>query len=575
MPFLRPDRPAHGGLGYAAAAARSPAPPIPRLLGRLEGVVRDLAGLVVRQAAGREDRDQRDARHDQEADLERAQPRFGVDAHRLLDLLGRRRRALHDLEQPVVGDEVDVVEIDLRLDLGRQPRIVGQLIQDHAAQQADQERAGYRRADRGGEVLGGAAQRADVARELLGRGGDQHVEEQRDERSLAEPEHDEPDHDDGRAPVVAHDPGEPQQGHRADDEAELPDAPRGHLVVEPHDQHRREEHREVERQHRDGRLDRRAALDDLDVERHGEVEHRLERDDGEQRKDRRAFLARRDDPEVEQRGLARLLLPPGPGDEGLQQHDADHDHHRRGRQAEKVEGCAGPRHAEAPAVEVVEAEADQDDGGRGQHHAHEVDPHILPAFVRLQPEAQEEHDRRDHDQEPEHGAPADEGAEHAADQERRDAGGGARRSQGAHGGRLLPAVIVVGDQRDQRRHDHRRGEADQALRRQHHGRDRAERHQHLPDAEQRHHDAEDARRPEALDELGAQHDEARDRERVHDDARADRGRRHAEALDHAADRDRQGGDVERHDRLAERDGDHRHPGFARLGACRGDGLRMP
>jgi hypothetical protein len=41
--------------------------------------------------------------------------------------------------------------------------------QDHAAQQADQERAGYRRADRGGEVLGRATQRADVARELLGR----------------------------------------------------------------------------------------------------------------------------------------------------------------------------------------------------------------------------------------------------------------------------------------------------------------------------------------------------------------------------------------------------------------------
>ena len=68
-------------------------------------------------------------------------------------------------------------------------------------------------------------------------------------------------------------------------------------------------------------------------------------------------------------------------------------------------------------------------GRRGQHHAHEVDPHVRAAFVRLQLEAQEEHDRRDHDQKPEHRAPADEGAEQPADQERRDAGGGARRAQ--------------------------------------------------------------------------------------------------------------------------------------------------
>jgi len=133
-------------------------------------------------------------------------------------------------------------------------------------------------------------------------------------------------------------------------------------------------------------------------------------------------------------------------------------------------------------------------------------------------------------------------------------------------------VIVVGDQRDQRRHDHRRREADQALGRQHHGRGRAERHEHLANTEQRHHDTEDPRRPEALDELGAQHDEARNRQRVHDDACADRGRRHAEGLDHAAYRDGQGGDVERHDRLAERDRDHRHPGFPGLGSgARGSG----
>jgi hypothetical protein len=39
-------------------------------------------------------------------------------------MLGRRGRALHDLEQPLVGDAVDVVEVDLRLEPGRQRRML-------------------------------------------------------------------------------------------------------------------------------------------------------------------------------------------------------------------------------------------------------------------------------------------------------------------------------------------------------------------------------------------------------------------------------------------------------------------
>ena len=96
----------------------------------------------------------------------------------------------HHAPQPVVADEVDAVEIDLRLDLGRQRRVLGNAAQDGCAQQADQQRARDRRSDRGGEILRGAAQRADIARELLRRGGDQHVEQQRDQRALADAEQD-------------------------------------------------------------------------------------------------------------------------------------------------------------------------------------------------------------------------------------------------------------------------------------------------------------------------------------------------------------------------------------------------
>ena len=44
--------------------------------------------------------------------------------------------------------------------------------------------------------------------------------------------------------------------------------------------------------------------------------------------------------------------------------------------------------AKAPAIEVVEAEADEDDRGRRQHHADQIDLHLGAAAVRLEPEAQ-------------------------------------------------------------------------------------------------------------------------------------------------------------------------------------------
>ena len=71
-----------------------------------------------------------------------------------VDLLPASRSCLPcTLSQPVVADEGDVVEIDLRLDLRRQHRILGDAAQDGRAQQADEERAGDRRSDRGGEIV--------------------------------------------------------------------------------------------------------------------------------------------------------------------------------------------------------------------------------------------------------------------------------------------------------------------------------------------------------------------------------------------------------------------------------------
>ena len=98
--------------------------------------------------------------------LERPQPGLDVDAYRLLNLLRGRGRPLHDTEQPVVGDEGDVIEIDPALHLDRQVRILGEAVDDHAAEQAGEESTRQRSPDAGSEILRRAAQLAHVAGEF-------------------------------------------------------------------------------------------------------------------------------------------------------------------------------------------------------------------------------------------------------------------------------------------------------------------------------------------------------------------------------------------------------------------------
>src|SRR5271166_847300 len=116
------DRTSTRGLVMMRPPAKSR--PLRLCFGRKLARLRNLAWLIVREAAGRDDRQQGETRHGQQADLQCPQPRLGVDAYRLIDLLRCRRRALHDREQPIVADEVDVVEIDLRLELGRDNRVI-------------------------------------------------------------------------------------------------------------------------------------------------------------------------------------------------------------------------------------------------------------------------------------------------------------------------------------------------------------------------------------------------------------------------------------------------------------------
>ena len=61
-------------------------------------------------------------------------------------------------------------------------------------------------------------QRAHVAGELLGRGGEERVEDERDDRALAEAEQDEAGHHEALAPLAAHREGEQGEGGCHDDE---------------------------------------------------------------------------------------------------------------------------------------------------------------------------------------------------------------------------------------------------------------------------------------------------------------------------------------------------------------------
>ena len=242
-----------------------------------------------------------------------------------------------------------------------------------------------------------------------------------------------------------------------------------------------------------------AALHDLDVERHREIERRLQRDDGEHaRRPRRAPAANRS-----LRARAAASCPPpgvGASTSGRPgrarcppRSRSARGTGRAGRTARSGVASARPQRFRLlkPKLMRMMAAAARTTPTKSICTSGR-------AVVGLEAEAQQKDDGRDGDQNSERRTPADEGAEDAADDERQHAGAGARRTQRAHRRRLLASVVVLGDERHQRRHDHGAGRAAEGLRRDHQGRGRAECHQHLRGAEQDDGGAEHARRAVAL-----------------------------------------------------------------------------
>ena len=232
-------------------------------------------GRVIGQPARRQDGKQRDRAEHQEGNLQSAQSRLFIDPHRLARLGGRRRGACQSLRQALVAEEIDAFQIDLIAQLRGDDRVCIQPVDHRGAQHAHHQRPHQGRAHRGGEIAGRTPQRADIARQFLRGGGDQHVEEQRHQRPRADAEEDETQQHGNGAPVVADDVRQPERARRHDRERARGDPARGEAVVQAHHQDGGEEDRQFQRHHRDRGLERIATLHDLDVERDGEIRGRF------------------------------------------------------------------------------------------------------------------------------------------------------------------------------------------------------------------------------------------------------------------------------------------------------------
>src|SRR4029079_7696257 len=97
--------------------------------------------------------------------------------------------------------------------------------------------------------------------------------------------------------------------------------------------------------------------------------------------------------------------------EALTKHNPNHDEDRRRREAQQIERRVWRSQSQSPTVEIVEAEADKDDRSGSENDADQVDFHFRPTFIGSETETQQQHKRRNADQNAERRAPADEGAQ--------------------------------------------------------------------------------------------------------------------------------------------------------------------
>ena len=228
-------------------------------------------------------------------------------------------------------------------------------------------------------------------------------------------------------------------------------------------------------------------------------------------------------------------------------------------------GARGTSPPHPPVAELVEAKSEHDDGRGGQEDTDEIKPHLRPAGRRLERGAERQGGSRDQDQQPEGDAPTDEPLEDSDEHKGEHARHGSRRPQPAQRLGLLPAVVVIRDEHDERGPQAGSGETRERLRGQHHGHAPTRRHENHGSEEERRRRLEETLGPKALAEFGAEQDERGNRQRMQNDRHSHRGGRGLEAGDNPTHRDRQRGEVEGQQRLPQGDDDHRQPRSLRRG----------
>ncbi len=76
----------------------------------------------------------------------------------------------------------------------------------------------------------------------------------------------------------------------------------------------------------------------------------------------------------------------------LPKHDTQNDHERSGRKSEQIEGRSWTHLHQSPVIEIVEAEANENDGRGRQDNADDIDLDIWPPLIWFQTETQQEDD---------------------------------------------------------------------------------------------------------------------------------------------------------------------------------------
>ena len=511
--------------------------------------------------AGRHEGEQGEGSEEHQRGAQGSETGVFVDLDGRVRLRRGRTLLLEDRHHLITGHELDVVEVDLLDEFGRERRRVQCVLRNDHTEERDRDGRTERDPDRAGDVVGEAAERSDIAGEFLRVRHQQLVEDEGDDAALGEAEGHQSDDHRHLAPVVADREREQGQGEEHEDERHPRDRCRAEPVVQA--RHLRVGHEDRQRVGHDRQRGLKPAesLNDLHVQRQEEAGRGADEEHQRHAGDDRALTRRPQHVEGEEHRPAVVHPSSRRSEEGVDQHDTDDQQQGHGGHPRDVERglLGGPE--EPPGVEEAERGRHEDDADRRERGAAPVDLDLGVRVDRSEAADEEEVDDADHGQQHERPAPAHARRQRAGDQQRGHLGQGNRRGEETDRLALLLAVVAAGDHDSERWSGecHRRsverldGEQHPSLIGER-DRDRCNRR---PD----HADVERSARPDLGADARAEQHEPGHGEGARGQGEPDRRRRNAEVLHDPLDRHVER--IERHLDLAHHHDRERKPGGLR------------